>query len=269
MEFLDLPRIEPSPRARTVAASLFPRRADPRGSIGLAEAEMLLTLIERVDARKVVEIGVASGASTLFILGMLSALTGQRQLFAFDFQAQYFADRSKPSGFLALESEFNRDDRLVLCVEASSLELRSTLAARAVDPGTPVDLAFVDANHRHPWPTIDFLMLLPLMREGGMVVFHDINLPTLTGAARDLGATRLFSRRFPERFVVLGDRPNMGAIRLGDRTEMMDLALASLGEPWEVELSPAHKARVMSETLAGGLADRVADLARNLFSPPA
>ena len=38
-----------------------------------------------------------------------------------------------------------------------------------------IDLAFVDGQHTHPGPLIDVLFLLPFMKKGGLIVFHDIN----------------------------------------------------------------------------------------------
>ncbi len=38
-----------------------------------------------------------------------------------------------------------------------------------------IDLAFVDGQHTHPGPLIDVLFLLPFMKKGGLIAFHDIN----------------------------------------------------------------------------------------------
>lgn len=39
-----------------------------------------------------------------------------------------------------------------------------------------IDLCFIDAAHRHPWPTIDTLAVLPSMRPNGIVVHRDLQM---------------------------------------------------------------------------------------------
>jgi predicted O-methyltransferase YrrM len=262
VHFTELPCLHASPRAEAVAESILPRREGVLGSIGIEEARFLLAAIEQCDARTVVELGVASGGSTLFMLAMLSELPGMRRLFAFDLAKTYYGDESKPVGYLALESEFNVPDRLVIQGGCCVAEVRQALAAAFPDPRGCVDFAFIDGNHRHPWATIDLLFLLPLMREGGVVALHDINLPLLSGAAKGYGPLRLLSRPFPEKFVVSGERPNIGAIRVVDRAKMIDIAIEALAEPWEAQIGLAMMKRLCPEIRNGLLADRAAALSR-------
>lgn len=262
MNFTDLPRLEFSARAETVARAVFPRRAGVRGSIAREEASFLLTAMELCDAKTVVELGVASGGSTLYMLAMLNEMPGIRRLFAFDLMDAYFGDESRPVGYLALESEFNVPGRLVLQGGRCAADVRSTLAEFSPDPRGSVDLAFVDGNHQHPWATIDLLFLLPLMREGGVVAFHDINLPLLTGASKGYGPMKLFSRPFESRFIVPGDRPNIGAMRVMDRAKMIEMAIEALADPWEAQIGPKMLNRLGAEIRSGLLADRAAALAR-------
>ena len=59
--------------------------------------------------------------------------------------------------------------------------------AEATGAAPLVDLAFIDANHKHPWTAIDFLLLLPLIREGGVVVLHDMDKLLAFAPAKAMG----------------------------------------------------------------------------------
>jgi predicted O-methyltransferase YrrM len=260
MLFTELPRLEPSTRAIAISDAVFPRRAGVKGSISKPEARFVMTALEMCDARTVVEVGVASGGSTLYMLAMLNERPGFRRLFAFDLETRYFGDASKPVGYLALDSEFNLDGRLTVEGGAFAPDIGPTIGRASSDLVRPIDFAFIDGDHRHPWAAIDLLFLLPLMREGGIVVFHDINLLFVTGATGASGPMRLFSCPFSSRFIVPGDRPNIGAMHVIDREKMIDIAIAALAEGWETRPDPQMSARLAAALANGPLASRASEL---------
>ena len=72
---------------------------------------------------------------------------------------------------------------------------------------------------------------------------------------------KLFAKPFPDRCVVPGDAPNIGAMKVSNKERMIDLAIETLAEPWEAALNPALVARIAAEFQTGPLASRAAELA--------
>lgn len=256
--FTELPRPGLTPRARGLVAELFSRRPAVSGSVGKPEAELILSEIERLDARRLVEIGVASGACSFYMLAMLEALGGPRRLFGFDAEAAYFGDPSLLTGYVALDSQFAH--RFSLSAPATSLDL----AAKFSGDSEPVDFAFIDGNHKHPWPTLDFLFLLPQMREGGVIALHDINLAHIIGPSAGLGPRTLFAAPFADRFIPDVDIPNLGCIRISEREAMIDLAFIALREEWQAAPGRLLRRRILDQIEAGPLEARAGEMQRLL-----
>jgi predicted O-methyltransferase YrrM len=130
------------------------------------DAAFLAALIEREKPRRAAEIGVATGLST-GLLACLMQQTGGGRIDAFDVLGHYYADPSKPVGYL-IDTE----------PAHPSVEIRLHVPAHCVDVADriegPLDFCFIDAQHTHPWPLIDTLAVLPLMAPGGIIVHHDI-----------------------------------------------------------------------------------------------
>jgi len=124
-----------------------------------------------VDARpaKVVEIGCASGLSTALMAKMLEEI-GPASITSYDIAHKFWMDPSKEVGYLVKKIADSSATEITLRRGKLSLDISSDF-----EPGS-IDFAFIDANHQHPWPLIDTLAILPLMREGAYIVHHDLQL---------------------------------------------------------------------------------------------
>jgi hypothetical protein len=109
-------------------------------------------------------------------------------------------------------------------------------------------LAFIDADHRHPWPLLDVLRLAPYIESGGWILLHDIQLGTHGQAERDagkpleggtpFGAEWLFER-WPFRKI---RSFHIGAIELPARKDsLIPFALELMDEPFEVTSKAAQR----------------------------
>jgi hypothetical protein len=125
----------------------------------------------------VVEIGTASGFSAAVLAKMVAlrqqqigATTGGTFVHTIDYKAQYSEDPTKPVGFgIELMTPELRKH-----VEVHPLQ-DSSYCRQLLQSGELM-FAFVDGNHRHPWPLIDVLQIQGLMRNG-WILMHDIDLP--------------------------------------------------------------------------------------------
>jgi predicted O-methyltransferase YrrM len=70
--------------------------------------------------------------------------------------------------------EFARDAQRVVAVEGDSHSDATLELVRGQLAGRPLDLLYLDGDHSYEGVSEDFRMYGPLVRAGGLVVFHDI-----------------------------------------------------------------------------------------------
>lgn len=132
------------------------------------DALFLASLLLGTSVKTVVEVGCASGFSTRLLAQLLDAGHGNR-LSSFDVLDHYYADPEKPVGYLLKEAGPFANITPQVHTGRTSLDVRDHVEGK-------IDLCFIDAGHMHPWPTIDTLAVLPLMRPGGIIVHHDLQM---------------------------------------------------------------------------------------------
>jgi methyltransferase family protein len=127
--------------------------------------------------RRAVEVGTASGFSAAIIAKMINLRLTEEQielsgpvLHTIDKKAHYVADAGKPVGFAIELIAPEISHRVALH------PLRDSSHCRELLDGMEVTLAFVDGNHRHPWPLSDVMEIQQLMKSG-WILMHDIDLP--------------------------------------------------------------------------------------------
>ena len=111
---------------------------------------------------------------------------GGECILSFDVLSKWYANSSKPIGFLA--RELGPKGVPVHFVQGTCAEIPSRLKMGSVGG------AFIDASHYHPWATIDTIILMPLMEVGGFIGHHDLDLYMHTEYANQLGPKYLFDQ---------------------------------------------------------------------------
>jgi len=134
------------------------RSGESYASVPAADGRMLRVLAEAVNAKSVVEVGTSTGISGLWLCLALNRTGGKLDTFELD-----------PGRAALAHTHFQRAgvDRLVNLVQGDAhRNLRNVKG--------PVDLAFIDAEKQG---YIDYLnVLLPLVRPGGLILAHNINM---------------------------------------------------------------------------------------------
>lgn len=149
-------------------ARIFERYWKPGwASITKNEALFIQEVIAQYRPKSLIEIGMASGISAGLIACMMEE-NGGESLVSIDHQDRFFGDPSKEMGFLVDEIY-------------SGTKVKVERISFRIGPDIPsfdrkFDMAFVDANHQHPWPTIDTLCLYPFLKGPRIVLHHDLNL---------------------------------------------------------------------------------------------
>lgn len=241
------------------------------GAVGVIDACFLFDVVACVRPERVLELGVASGGSTSVLLRAMDAAglelacgDARPAIRSFDLHPMCYSDRTKPVG----SAVFEMAPQL-----ARGVEVRSGLTSVELGPalaGENFPLAFIDANHQHPWPTLDLLALLPSLAPGAWVVLHDIDLPA--AAARyerthntkvhwhDHGAKHLFDAWPFEKIRGEGEADNIGILRMPEPTPNLNalrLALsASINKPWETDPGERGRAILTGDRIENGENER-------------
>jgi predicted O-methyltransferase YrrM len=119
------------------------------GSITGGEAAFIESLISEHRPKNFIEIGTASGFSAGMILHFMGDHGGE-SLTTLDLKNRFFAEMDKPVGFLI--------DEICPCSSVSCLRMPLSSSLDITPLGKSYQMAFVDADHRHPWPMLDTLL---------------------------------------------------------------------------------------------------------------
>jgi predicted O-methyltransferase YrrM len=228
-------------------ASITKRRKYYPGAIALDDHLFLTAFVSILAPRRVVEIGTLAGFSAGIIAAALArrhGTAGASWVDTIDIHAQCAADRTRPTGFEIAELFPELVSMIRLHIPADS-SFVSQLASR-----DELEIAFIDADHRHPLPLLDLLRLAPYVGGEGWVVLHDIHLGTMTrkaiaaGQSVDrkpvYGAEWLFDR-WPFRKISGG---NIGAVQLPrDKGALVPFALRLMSIQFEINDDHARATR--------------------------
>lgn len=131
---------------------------------------------------------MASGLSGGLIANLLEE-NGGASFTTIDHDNTFFGDPTKENGFLIEE-----------IYSGSRISIEKIPFSTSLDLGTvnkSFDMAFIDANHQHPWPLLDTLCLHPFLKGSKIVIHHDLNLYKLQEVVYGIGPKHLFDQ-FPE-----------------------------------------------------------------------
>jgi predicted O-methyltransferase YrrM len=218
------------------------------GGIGSRDYFFLTALVSILAPRRVIEIGTLTGFSTAIIAAAIhrqhGAASAPITVETIDADTHCSIDRTRLIGFEIPELIPDLVSNVRLHTGRDS-DFVSQIAA----PGE-FGLAFIDADHRHPWPLLDVLRLAPYVESGGWILLHDIQLGSYgeaeRGAGRQLeggtpyGAEWLFER-WPFRKI---RSFHIGAVELPSRLDaLIPFALELVSEPFEIRGESARRAR--------------------------
>lgn len=143
------------------------RWSDELGAIDGHDIRFIAATLAETRPELCVEIGCASGFSTVAIAMMLDRL-GASHLHSFDLLDHFYAEPEQRVGYLVGERSGKSETQIDIHPGKISFDVAATLGERKVD------WCLIDANHKHPWPLLDTLAMLPLMRPGAYIVHHDL-----------------------------------------------------------------------------------------------
>ena len=177
-----------------------------------SESIFLSETIKDSGAKKIVEIGVAAGTSSLLILDTIKNIE-DAHLYSIDYSTKYYRDANKNTDFI-LDDYPELKTKWSLYTGAMSCNFLE-------DIGKDIDLCFIDTTHCSPGEFLDYLQVLPFMKRNGIIVIHDIAFHTYNNELWNTCCI-LFSaikgQKILPAFTEHKYTPNIGAIKLSPDT---------------------------------------------------
>ena len=212
------PILKVSPETNRCLEHLYPFPEWATGNVSVADAKFLHEMVLRISPSLVVELGVASGTSTSVILHALNRVQGELRdrlyVYSFDPLRQCYFDASRRVGSAVFEMAPELRSSVLFALGQTGADLRKYFDEPVLQ------LAFIDADHRHPHPCNDLLWLLPVLAPRAWVALHDIRLARITDVKewKTHGPEYLFDGWPYERIIADPDDgpQNIGAIRMPD-----------------------------------------------------
>lgn len=137
------------------------------------EQKFLNGIIRKIKPKKIVEIGVACGGSSAIILNSIKDIN-EAKLFSIEKLSNCYMVPNKKAGFIVEEKFPELMNKWTL--------YRESITAKVIESiGKDIDLVFIDTMHITPGEMLDFLQVLPFLKEEAIVVLHDTFLMFYNG----------------------------------------------------------------------------------------
>jgi cephalosporin hydroxylase len=161
------------------------------------EIAKLLEIVVNFRPRVVLEIGTAAGG-TLFLF--TRAADPNAKIISIDLPGGPFGG-GYPRWKMPLYKSFLQRSQEIYLIRRDSHDPRTLEEVKRILDRERVDFLFIDGDHTYEGVKRDFEMYSPLVREGGIVAFHDI----VPGPPENVGGVPEFWNQIKTRYRHLGD----------------------------------------------------------------
>ena len=128
-------------------------------------------IIRKYKPKKILEVGVFWGGSSAIILNGIKDIKNSH-LFSLDIKNYYWIGQCVNQYFPKLMNKWSL--------------FKGDIIAKYIEKiGNKIDLAFLDTYHFEPGEILDFLMVLPFLKERAIVIIHDIDHQITNSYGRD------------------------------------------------------------------------------------
>lgn len=135
----------------------------------LFEQAFLCGLLKEKKPEKILEVGVSGGGTTAVILTCLKLLESRAKMYSVDLAEKWYRTGKRETGFIAKEFE----NQLIDAVSHKFL-LGKSLPFVIDEIGNSIDFLILDTTHNLPGELLDFLVCLPYLKDGCIVMLHDV-----------------------------------------------------------------------------------------------
>jgi len=182
------------------------------------QLEFLEHLLEENAPKKIVEIGVAAGGTSVVILEKIREMNIETSMYSLDLSNEYYRDKSQKTGYLI-------DDYLAQYPNPKVKHQKMTgdYAVNFIDSiGNEIDFLILDTVHSLPGEILDFLAIFPFLKSDAIVVLHDIMLNHLSSNKEGFATQILLDCVVADKLTPINigkEYPGIGAFRVNIHTE--------------------------------------------------
>jgi len=168
------------------------------------QKEFLNGIIRKFKPRKFLEIGVYRGGSSIIILNAINDIKGST-LYSIDLDTSNRVGECVNKYFPELSKNFKL--------------YKGMIATEFIEKiGNDIDMVLIDSAHYEPGEILDFLMILPFLKENAIVIFHDIgNQITRSSNRREWAPYLIFNGLRGKKYLPSGNfllKQDIGAVLL-------------------------------------------------------
>lgn len=151
-------------------AEIINKMEEPYVEMNEKEHGFICGLIRDHRPQKVVEVGVAGGGTTAVIMNCLGELCPDARMYSVDISEECYKREGKQTGF-----QLSTVRNLLPNIDNHMLFLGKELPCLIEQIGNNIDFLVLDTVHIMPGEFLDFLCALPFLKDGAIVVLHDVS----------------------------------------------------------------------------------------------
>lgn len=203
-----------------------------------SQSAFLCGAIKKFRPKKVLEVGVAVGATTAIILQTLEDLDEPYEMHSVDLSEKFYLAPKFSTGFMATFAKEKVFDNLR---GTHKFYLGKVLPQVIDEIGGDIDFVILDTMHLLPGEVLDFIAVLPYLKSDAVIVMHDVVLHQWAFKWNEPDAIAigvLFSAVVAEKFLNFEEQglfryPNIAAFKVSTQTaENIDNVFLSLILRW-------------------------------------
>jgi len=191
------------------------------------QREFINGIIRKYKPKKIVELGVLFGGSSIIILNSIKDLSNSH-LYSIDIDGSPIVGNCVKKYFPHLSNKWTL--------------FKGSIAAKYIEKiGKNIDLAMIDTSHFEPGEILDFLLILPFLKDEAILIFHDIDHQITHSRGKDMRYSwapyKIFNLIRGKKFLPSGQgilNKDIGAIKLekNQKRFLYDYCRA-LGGQWQ------------------------------------
>lgn len=209
--------------------NILQKMSEPYVEMSSEDHGFLCGLIKKYSPKKVVEVGVAGGATTAVIMNCLSMIEEKEAvMYSVDLNEECYRREGKRTGWQLEEVKDYLDN-----YQNHTFLLGRMLPQIIHEIGTGIDMVVLDTVHALPGEILDFLCIFPYLAENAIVVVHDITR-NFSEHRYSFATKILLDAVSGEKYFNLADHlPNIGAFRITEETRInIENVFSALSITW-------------------------------------
>lgn len=193
-----------------------------------ADMGFICGLLRDKRPKKILELGVAKGGSTVDLINCINELEIECEMYSVDLSEKYFLDENLNTGYLIDEFKQKNGD-----ISFHRMMIGKVIAQCLDEIGGDIDFVFMDTVHRIPGEIIDFLAIYPYLSKNAVIILDDLKVHYYQDK-RDIACTVLFQTVTAKKYLNIdGEYPNVGAFSITEDTgKYLQDVFNSLLLPW-------------------------------------